>query len=82
MLAGEGGDNVACKMCPVIEDCGIESYLSIAQVYKLFYHIRANKGYRMDFSTSMLTYYYFCCNEYITRVFKHSVSSMRLPMGC
>jgi len=33
MLAGEGGDNVTSKMYPINEKCGIESYLSIAQVY-------------------------------------------------
>lgn len=49
MHAGEGGDNVTFKMCPIIEECGIGSYLSIAQVYELFYHIRAIKDYRMEF---------------------------------
>ena len=49
VLAGEGGDNVTCKMCPISEECMIGSYLSIAQIYELFYHIRAIKDYRIEF---------------------------------
>ena len=69
MLAGEDGDNVTCKMCPIIEECGIESYLSIAQVYELFYHIRAIKDYRMEFyfNADLLS---FLVNEYLDKGFQ------------
>ena len=69
MLAGEGGDNVTCKMCPIVEKCGIESYLSIAQVYELFYHIRAIKDYRMElyFNTDLIS---FLLNEHINKGFQ------------
>ena len=69
MLAGEGGDNVTSKMCPINEKCGIGSYLSIAQVYELLYHIRAIKDYRMEFyfNADLLS---FLVNEYINKGFQ------------
>ena len=69
MLAGEGGDNVACKMCPISEECGIESYLSKAQSYELFYHIRAIKDYRMEFyfNRDLIS---FLVNEYLDKGFQ------------
>jgi len=68
-IAGEGGDNVTCKMCPMSAQCGIGSYLSIAQVYELFYHIRAIKDYRQEFYFNA-DLQSFLVNDYIHKGFQ------------
>lgn len=62
-------NNVSCKLCSLKNKCSIYGYSKIADVYELFYHIRAVKDYRLEFYfTKKLLKFLF--GEYVRKGFQ------------
>jgi hypothetical protein len=47
---GNEKNSIYCKLCPITEKkCSFEDFSKLADLYELFYHIRAIKDYRKEF---------------------------------
>jgi hypothetical protein len=68
-LADNEKNSVNCKLCPINNECNINAYSKIAEIYELFYHMRAIKDYRAEFYFNT-EFKEFLLNEYMIQSFK------------